>query len=34
MLYALSYLAQKHVDYFSAALHVVNPEYCYFLEAG
>jgi len=34
MLYALSYLAHKLVDEFSAVWHVVNAEYHYFLAAG
>ena len=34
MPYAWSYLAQKLVDEFSAAWHVVNAEYYYFLAAG
>jgi len=32
--YALSYLSHKLVDEFSAAWHVFNMEYSYFLVAG
>jgi len=34
MAYALSYMAHKRVDEFSAAWHVVNAEHYYFLAAG
>ena len=34
MPYAMSYLAHKPADKFSAAWHVVNAEYYYFLAAG